>query len=235
MTEFVQQSRGEVVADGKYKINKGRWSRREQMLFEEGLKKYGKEWRVISELIKTRTVIQIRTHAQKYFQKLAKTLGGPVMSTSKKEKLLDNYVAMSQHGQEELERFPEDSNFSPPPARVSRKRTYASREPDSPEIALMKLKTRNIKPRFTEMKQGYRTRVRGGSESSELAGSSASGDEGSVRNYTQNRRQSKVRFNENIPMLDLSGVKYKSMELPAGAITPRALEAAGILVDMLQQ
>jgi hypothetical protein len=33
---------------------------------------HGKGWKKIASLIKTRTVVQIRTHAQKYFQKLAK-------------------------------------------------------------------------------------------------------------------------------------------------------------------
>ena len=33
---------------------------------------YGKGWKKIAQLIKTRTVVQIRTHAQKYFLKLAK-------------------------------------------------------------------------------------------------------------------------------------------------------------------
>ena len=33
---------------------------------------YGKGWKKIAGLIKTRTVVQIRTHAQKYFLKLQK-------------------------------------------------------------------------------------------------------------------------------------------------------------------
>ena len=32
--------------------------------------------------MKTRTVVQTRTHAQKYFQKLQKSLGGDAMTTS---------------------------------------------------------------------------------------------------------------------------------------------------------
>mmetsp|Transcript_21907 Transcript_21907/g.41062 ORF Transcript_21907/g.41062 Transcript_21907/m.41062 type:complete len:332 (+) Transcript_21907:662-1657(+) len=65
-------------------INQGRWTREEHELFLKGLQAHGKEWKKIAELIKTRTVVQIRTHAQKYFQKLAKSTGQPVMSTSKK-------------------------------------------------------------------------------------------------------------------------------------------------------
>lgn len=44
----------------------------EHMLFVEGLRTYNKQWRQIAELIRTRTVVQIRTHAQKYFQKIQK-------------------------------------------------------------------------------------------------------------------------------------------------------------------
>jgi hypothetical protein len=38
--------------------------------------KYNKQWKLIAELVKTRTVVQIRTHAQKYFQKLEKMKDG---------------------------------------------------------------------------------------------------------------------------------------------------------------
>lgn len=50
--------------------NVGRWSDQEHNLFLEGLQTYGKQWKTISNLIGTRTVVQVRTHAQKYFQKL---------------------------------------------------------------------------------------------------------------------------------------------------------------------
>eukprot|EP00538_Stauroneis_constricta_P011414 CAMPEP_0119548648 /NCGR_PEP_ID=MMETSP1352-20130426/2507_1 /TAXON_ID=265584 /ORGANISM="Stauroneis constricta, Strain CCMP1120" /LENGTH=659 /DNA_ID=CAMNT_0007593969 /DNA_START=78 /DNA_END=2057 /DNA_ORIENTATION=+ len=52
--------------------NTGRWTAEEHRLFLQGLDKYGKGWKKIACLIKSRTVVQIRTHAQKYFQKLAK-------------------------------------------------------------------------------------------------------------------------------------------------------------------
>lgn len=50
----------------------GRWTREEHQLFVKGLELYGKGWKKIASLIKTRTVVQIRTHAQKYFLKLSK-------------------------------------------------------------------------------------------------------------------------------------------------------------------
>jgi SHAQKYF class myb-like DNA-binding protein len=54
----------------------GRWTRAEHDLFLEALRKYGKEWKKVASMVKTRTVVQTRTHAQKYFQKYAKSTGG---------------------------------------------------------------------------------------------------------------------------------------------------------------
>lgn len=56
-----------------YLFDLGRWTNEEHQLFLEGLKIHKKQWKLIAELIKTRTVVQIRTHAQKYFQKLLKS------------------------------------------------------------------------------------------------------------------------------------------------------------------
>lgn len=67
----------EPVQNGKE--NTGRWTAEEHRLFLQGLELHGKGWKKIASLIRTRTVVQIRTHAQKYFQKLAKarlTIGG---------------------------------------------------------------------------------------------------------------------------------------------------------------
>ncbi|OQR96303.1 hypothetical protein THRCLA_07325 [Thraustotheca clavata] len=50
----------------------GRWSTEEQNAFIEGLTLYGKDWKKIALMIPTRTLMQIRTHAQKYFKKLEK-------------------------------------------------------------------------------------------------------------------------------------------------------------------
>eukprot|EP00579_Thalassiosira_antarctica_P008621 CAMPEP_0201884900 /NCGR_PEP_ID=MMETSP0902-20130614/17612_1 /ASSEMBLY_ACC=CAM_ASM_000551 /TAXON_ID=420261 /ORGANISM="Thalassiosira antarctica, Strain CCMP982" /LENGTH=1000 /DNA_ID=CAMNT_0048413915 /DNA_START=188 /DNA_END=3190 /DNA_ORIENTATION=- len=75
--------------------NTGRWTAEEHRLFLQGLEQHGKGWKKIATLIQSRTVVQIRTHAQKYFQKLAKarqngenvvgpgmgTVGGGVMAS----------------------------------------------------------------------------------------------------------------------------------------------------------
>lgn len=57
---------------GNHGENTGRWTAEEHRLFLQGLEQHGKGWKKIASLIKSRTVVQIRTHAQKYFQKLAK-------------------------------------------------------------------------------------------------------------------------------------------------------------------
>jgi len=64
-----QSAGGQGGSNGE---NTGRWTAEEHNLFLQGLELHGKGWKKIAGLIKSRTVVQIRTHAQKYFQKLAK-------------------------------------------------------------------------------------------------------------------------------------------------------------------
>ena len=45
----------------------GRWTRAEHRKFLEGLKVHGRNWKKISEIIRTRTSTQVRSHAQKHF------------------------------------------------------------------------------------------------------------------------------------------------------------------------
>lgn len=63
----------EDFADSSIQESTGRWTREEHLAFVKGLELYGKGWKKIAGLIKTRTVVQIRTHAQKYFLKLTKS------------------------------------------------------------------------------------------------------------------------------------------------------------------
>ena len=50
----------------------GRWTPEEHQDFLEGLKIFGREWKKVAEKIPTRTSAQIRSHAQKYFAKIAR-------------------------------------------------------------------------------------------------------------------------------------------------------------------
>lgn len=59
-------------SNDKLKENTGRWSSEEHKVFLKGLNEHGKQWKKIAVMIKTRSVVQVRTHAQKYFQKLSK-------------------------------------------------------------------------------------------------------------------------------------------------------------------
>jgi len=61
-----------VYYESNSKSAAGRWTQEEHELFLKGLQIYNKQWKLIADMIKTRTVVQIRTHAQKYFQRLQK-------------------------------------------------------------------------------------------------------------------------------------------------------------------
>jgi SHAQKYF class myb-like DNA-binding protein len=71
---FDPSTPGHVVETGQE--HTGRWTKEEHEAFLSGLQQYGKEWKKVAAKVKTRTVVQTRTHAQKYFQKLAKTTEG---------------------------------------------------------------------------------------------------------------------------------------------------------------
>ncbi len=66
------KSSNSVVESGQE--HTGRWTREEHEAFLQALQQYGKEWKKVAAKVKTRTVVQTRTHAQKYFQKLQKGL-----------------------------------------------------------------------------------------------------------------------------------------------------------------
>ncbi|KAL3797410.1 hypothetical protein HJC23_010536 [Cyclotella cryptica] len=50
----------------------GRWTRDEQERFIHALETYGKEWKKVAAAVQTRTVVQVRTHAQKFQKRLAR-------------------------------------------------------------------------------------------------------------------------------------------------------------------
>lgn len=97
----------------------GRWTEMEHLIFIEGLEKHGKQWKIIAGMIGTRTVVQVRTHAQKYFQKMERNLNtttenttghvaDPISSTN------GTTISSSEHssGESSRVRDPEDNNPS---------------------------------------------------------------------------------------------------------------------------
>ncbi|ETV71925.1 hypothetical protein H257_12759 [Aphanomyces astaci] len=70
-------------------MNGGRWTDEEHERFLAGLTEHGREWKKVASKIKTRTSAQIRSHAQKYFAKLAKDSGGTMDSLSDDGNLSD--------------------------------------------------------------------------------------------------------------------------------------------------
>jgi len=56
-----------VANQEKKPLNRGRWTRNECKLFEEGLKNFGRNWKKMEAFVGTRSGTQIRSHAQKYF------------------------------------------------------------------------------------------------------------------------------------------------------------------------
>lgn len=57
------------------KLDSGRWRKEEHELFLKGLEMFGRDWKKIESLVGTRTGPQIRSHAQKYFNKMGKDAG----------------------------------------------------------------------------------------------------------------------------------------------------------------
>ena len=50
--------------------NEGRWTREEHDKFLDGIVQYGANWKKVKTLISTLTIIQVRSHAQKFYMKL---------------------------------------------------------------------------------------------------------------------------------------------------------------------
>lgn len=55
---------------GEPLINTGHWSEGEHKLFLEAFELFGKHWSKISKYVKCRTVLQCRSHGQKYLNRL---------------------------------------------------------------------------------------------------------------------------------------------------------------------
>jgi SHAQKYF class myb-like DNA-binding protein len=51
---------------------KGRWTKKEHEAFVTGYNRFGKSWKKIAEMVPSRSLVQIRSHAQKYLLKKRK-------------------------------------------------------------------------------------------------------------------------------------------------------------------
>lgn len=60
--------------DDSVGCNIGRWEKDERARFIEALEKYDKDWKKIQDYVGTRSIVQIRSHAQKYFSKLERDI-----------------------------------------------------------------------------------------------------------------------------------------------------------------
>ncbi|GMI01491.1 hypothetical protein TrLO_g4935 [Triparma laevis f. longispina] len=67
-----EEEMGETTPQSVQSARSGRWTDNEQLIFLQGLRKYGKgQWKLISREITTRSVTQIKSHAQKFLKKIA--------------------------------------------------------------------------------------------------------------------------------------------------------------------
>ena len=56
-----------------------RWTDEEHLLFLEGMKLHGRSWGRVAEHVRSKTTIQIRSHAQKYFNRVKRMQGARVL------------------------------------------------------------------------------------------------------------------------------------------------------------
>lgn len=52
------------------KSTNGRWTKTEHDRFMKGLERYGRDWVSVQKIVKTRSLTQVRSHAQKVFLKM---------------------------------------------------------------------------------------------------------------------------------------------------------------------
>ncbi|OQR85582.1 hypothetical protein ACHHYP_11658 [Achlya hypogyna] len=86
------------AAHGGAALRGGRWTSEEHERFLQGFRLHGHKWKRVQMVVRSRTVTQVRTHAQKYLLKLQKLSGGPEQRTSGSGPEGERFLAPSQFG-----------------------------------------------------------------------------------------------------------------------------------------
>ena len=76
----------------KTEYNIGRWSNQEQQIFLKAIRCLGKNWKIISKLVGTRTPNQVRSHAQKLQNRLG-------LRNIEKIKIITRKESATQYGE----------------------------------------------------------------------------------------------------------------------------------------
>eukprot|EP01031_Cornospumella_fuschlensis_P029953 gene29953-36175_t len=73
MTDLKSALKSTESPKSEVESNQGRWSAEEHRLFIEAVNQFGREWDKVQSVVKTRSLAQVRSHAQKYFLKLSRS------------------------------------------------------------------------------------------------------------------------------------------------------------------
>eukprot|EP01103_Thecamoeba_quadrilineata_P009500 TRINITY_DN1926_c0_g1_i1.p1 TRINITY_DN1926_c0_g1~~TRINITY_DN1926_c0_g1_i1.p1 ORF type:complete len:228 (+),score=39.32 TRINITY_DN1926_c0_g1_i1:161-844(+) len=118
-SSFTSSSTLPVIKTRKaYTITKQRenWTEEEHLKFLEALKLFDRDWKKIESFIGTKTVIQIRSHAQKYFLKVQKNnTGERIPPPRPKRKSVQPYPQKTRNSQDQ-DSGKEDMHYSNSPS-----------------------------------------------------------------------------------------------------------------------
>ncbi|KAH7479398.1 hypothetical protein PRIC1_009064 [Phytophthora ramorum] len=110
-------------------IRGGRWTADEHERFLEGFRIHGHKWKRVQQVVRTRSVTQVRTHAQKYLLKVAKLKAEKKqgsktadMATLAAEQQLESAAADSVDGSNTAPSTPERGGGNDSPRKTPRKK-----------------------------------------------------------------------------------------------------------------